>query len=186
MRVALALAAFALLPATASAELTLEDTERKTDRLSALTFSTPSLNFPADVRVLLPDGYARHPRRRDPVLYLLHGSFDTAASWAEKGDAEAITAGKPLIVVMPDTAGTGDAGGWASDWANEGNGGPPKFETFTIRSTQLERLAHPRPVGPCGQPRGDDARHPHRQTASRDPSTRAGSRPTRSRPPATR
>ncbi len=63
----------------------------------------------------------------------MHGSFDTAASWAEKGDAERITAGKPLIVVMPDTAGTGDAGGWASDWRNEGDGGPPKFETYTIR-----------------------------------------------------
>ena len=85
------------------------------------------------MRVLLPAQYAQHPRRRYPVLYLLHGSFDTAASWAEKGDAERITDGKPLIVVMPDTAGTGDAGGWASDWSNEGNGGPPKYETYTIR-----------------------------------------------------
>ena len=104
---AAAVALAALLPATARAELKLVETEQLTDRLTALTFTTPSLNFPADVRVLLPRSYVQRPRRHYPVLYLLHGSFDTAASWADKGDAEAITAGKPLIVVMPDTAGHG-------------------------------------------------------------------------------
>src|SRR5206468_9699510 len=38
----------------------------------------------------------------------------------------------PLIVVMPQAAGQGQGGGWASDWRNEGRGGPPKWETFTI------------------------------------------------------
>jgi S-formylglutathione hydrolase FrmB len=95
--------------------------------------STPALNFPAHVRILVPDGYATHPERRYPVLYLLHGSLDTSASWTDKGAAEALTAGLPLIVVMPPAAGKGNAGGWASDWWNEGRGGPPRFETFTIR-----------------------------------------------------
>ena len=131
--VAAALAALALAPGTADAKaLTLESSERLSDRLSALRFSTPALDFPGDVRVLLPSGYDEHPRRRYPVLYLFHGSFDTAASWTTKGDAEKITAGRPLIVVMPRAAGTGDGGGWASDWRNEGRGGPPRFETFTI------------------------------------------------------
>ncbi|MGH3388514.1 MAG: alpha/beta hydrolase [Actinomadura sp.] len=105
---------------------------RLTERLWDLTMDTPALDFPVQVRILLPDGYDERPRRRYPVLYLLHGSFDTAASWTDKGDAERLTAGLPLIVVMPATAGKGDAGGWASDWRNEGRGGPPKWETFTI------------------------------------------------------
>jgi S-formylglutathione hydrolase FrmB len=133
-RAALLLVATALLwPASARAEeLTVTDERRLSDRLTELTMATPALDFPVSVRVLLPDGYDADPERRYPVLYLLHGSFDTAASWTDKGDAEAITAGLPLIVVMPDTAGTGDAGGWASDWRNEGRGGPPMWETFTI------------------------------------------------------
>jgi S-formylglutathione hydrolase FrmB len=80
----------------------------------------------------LPDGYNVHPKRRYPVLYLLHGSFATSASWTDTGDAERITSGQPLIVVMPPTTGKGSAGGWASDWRNEGRGGPPKWETFLI------------------------------------------------------
>jgi S-formylglutathione hydrolase FrmB len=93
---------------------------------------TASLDFPVRVRILVPDGYRSHPRRRYPVLYLLHGSFATSASWTGAGDAERITAGKPVIVVMPPTTGKGNAGGWASNWRNEGRGGPPKWETFTI------------------------------------------------------
>jgi S-formylglutathione hydrolase FrmB len=120
-------------PARADAgALTVTGSTRLTERLWELTTDTPALDFPATVRVLLPDGYEDRPDRRYPVLYLLHGSFDTAASWTDKGDAERLTAGLPLIVVMPAAAGKGDAGGWASDWRNEGRGGPPKWATFTI------------------------------------------------------
>ena len=105
---------------------------RVTARLSRLTVTTPALDFPAQVDVLLPDGYKRHPHRRYPVVYLLHGSFDDQTSWTKKGNAEKLTAGLPLIVVMPQAAGKGQGGGWASDWRNEGRGGPPKWETFTI------------------------------------------------------
>ena len=48
------------------------------------------------------------------------------ASWTDKGDAEAITNGMPVIVVMPAMSGKGDAGGWASNWRNGGKGGPPR------------------------------------------------------------
>src|SRR5436189_3260563 len=105
---------------------------RVTARLSRLTVTTPALDFPAQVDVLLPDGYKRHPHRRYPVVYLLHGSFDDQTSWTKKGNAEKLTAGLPLVVVMPQAAGKGQGGGWASDWRNEGRGGPPKWETFTI------------------------------------------------------
>jgi hypothetical protein len=54
-------------------------------RLLAVTVSTSALPAPADVRILLPSGYASHPRRRYPVLYLLHGTSGGAAdevNWA--------------------------------------------------------------------------------------------------------
>ena len=134
MRLALALAAVLAVAAPARAEpLTVASAKSLSPRLTEYQLATPAFDFPATVRVLVPGGYAQHPRRRYPVLYLLHGSFDTAASWTTKGDAEKLTAPYPLIVVMPRTAGKGNAGGWASDWDNEGRGGVPRFETFTIR-----------------------------------------------------
>lgn len=135
MRGALALAvALALAAAPARAEsLTITGVKQLDARLTEYQLATSAFDFPATVRVLLPSGYAQHPRRRYPVLYLLHGSFDTSASWTTKGDAEKLTAPYGVIVVMPPTAGKGNAGGWASDWDNEGRGGVPRFETFTIR-----------------------------------------------------
>lgn len=132
--VVLSLALLAL-PAAAHAsasDLHVDSRTQLTPRLSELTMTTAAFDFPVKVRVLVPDGYAGHPHRRYPVLYLLHGSFDTSASWTDKGAAEALTAGLPLIVVMPPAAGKGNAGGWATDWSNEGRGGPPRWETFTI------------------------------------------------------
>src|SRR4051812_16024101 len=128
-----AAATLALAAAPASAKLKISASKALSPRLTAFVLETPSLNFPADVRVLLPADYAQHPKQRYPVLYLLHGSFDDAPSWTAKGNAEKLTAGLALIVVMPATTGTGKAGGWASDWVNEGRGGPPKWETFTIK-----------------------------------------------------
>ena len=129
----LATVAAAILAPPASAKLEVTSSKALSPRLTAFVLKTPSLNFPTDVRVLLPADYAQHPQKRYPVLYLLHGSFDDAASWTAKGNAEKLTNGLPLIVVMPATTGTGKAGGWASDWVNEGRGGPPKWETFTIK-----------------------------------------------------
>ena len=56
------------------------------------------------VDVYLPPGYNAHPDRRYAVLYLLHGTSGGADDWTSKGGAEQATAGKPLIVVMPDIA----------------------------------------------------------------------------------
>jgi S-formylglutathione hydrolase FrmB len=134
---ALSLAVLGLTAAPAAArasasELHVDSRTQLSPRLGEVTMSTAALDFPVHVRVLLPDGYASHPHRRYPVLYLLHGSFDTSASWTDKGDAEQLTAGLPMIVVMPPAAGKGNAGGWATDWWNEGRGGVPRWETFTI------------------------------------------------------
>jgi S-formylglutathione hydrolase FrmB len=101
-------------------------------RLMALTVSTNALNAPANVRILLPDGYASHRHRRYPVLYLLHGTSGGAADWTKLGDAEQTTTGKPLIVVMPDIALGDDGGGWCTNWFNDGHHGLPEWETFHI------------------------------------------------------
>ena len=82
--------------------------------------------------MLLPTGYANHPRRRYPVLYLLHGTSGGAADWTTTGGAEQTTAGKPLIVVMPDIALNDDGGGWCTNWWNAGKRGVPEWETFHI------------------------------------------------------
>ena len=44
------------------------------------------------------------------------------------GGAEQTTAGKPLIVVMPNIDLKGNGGGWCTDWPN----GQQKWETFHI------------------------------------------------------
>jgi S-formylglutathione hydrolase FrmB len=133
----------------ASAALSFRDgaglhvlSERHLDsRLLALTVSTrvlqgtignAAVNGPASVRILLPDGYAQHPHRRYPVLYLLHGTSGGAADWTTFGGAEQTTAGLPLIVVMPDIALADTGGGWCTNWVNGGAFGPPEWETFHI------------------------------------------------------
>jgi S-formylglutathione hydrolase FrmB len=121
--VALALA----VPATADAAgLTLTKTTRVDDRLTELTFTTDALTAPTSVRVLTPTGY--DSAKRYPVLYLLHGSFGSYEDWTTQGDAEAATAGLPLIVVMPDGGSVGNY----TNWYNDGAFGPPEWERYHI------------------------------------------------------
>jgi S-formylglutathione hydrolase FrmB len=128
---ALALIA-ALIASSASARaanpLRLTARTRLDPRLEQLTFHTPAVQGATDVRLLLPAGYNAHPGRRYPVLYLLHGAVDNYTSWTAKGAAERLTAGYPLIVVMPDGGPTGDY----TNWYNGGAGGPPEWETYHI------------------------------------------------------
>ena len=119
-------------PAEASARspLRLVSRQRLDPRLEELTFTTPALTDPTGVRVLLPDGYSSS-RRRYPVLYLLHGCCNGTAgyrSWTDKMGAEALTAGLPLIVVMPD----GGSNGGYVNWWNFGAQGPPEWETYHV------------------------------------------------------
>jgi diacylglycerol O-acyltransferase / trehalose O-mycolyltransferase len=77
--------------------------ERRLDpRLSEWTLRPTALGASTRVRVLVPAGYAAHPQRRYPVLYLLHGRNGTFGDWTRYGGAERATARAPLIVVMPD------------------------------------------------------------------------------------
>jgi S-formylglutathione hydrolase FrmB len=108
-------------------DIQLLSSQRLDNRLTQLSLSTPALKAPTGVRVLLPVGYEESPSRF-PVLYLLHGAYGNDTDWTTVGDAETITAGLPVIVVMPD----GGQGGWYTDWLNRGAGGPPEWETFHI------------------------------------------------------
>jgi poly(3-hydroxybutyrate) depolymerase len=99
---AVLVAVLAAAPARAADhDIQLVSSQQLDSRLTELTLSTPALKEPTHVRVLVPDGYEASAERY-PVLYLLHGAFGNDTDWTTAGDAEAITAGAPLIVVMPD------------------------------------------------------------------------------------
>ncbi|HEV3229220.1 MAG TPA: alpha/beta hydrolase family protein [Solirubrobacteraceae bacterium] len=129
--------------ATGPGDLQLIASQQLDSRLVELTFATPALKADTRVRILLPAGYSSADGRRYPVLYLLNGSLDDYRSWTDKGNAEQITAGLPLIVVMPD----GGKGGFYSDWYNNGLGGPPEWETYHVGELVPWVDAHYRTVG---------------------------------------
>ena len=104
-------------------------TTRLGPRLEELRFRTPALVGETRVRVLLPASYDADSSVRYPVLYLLHGGTGSYLDWTVQGDAEALSADYPLIIVMPDGSGYG---GYV-DWWNFGGGGPPMWETYHLR-----------------------------------------------------
>lgn len=121
-----ALLGLTAVPASASGGLRLLERHRLDSRLLELTFSTPAVPSPTGVRVLLPAGYgASH--RHYPVLYLLHGALGDQTSWTVQGDAERITGGRPLIVVMPASG----AGGGYVNWFDR-SGGRHDWERYHI------------------------------------------------------
>ena len=87
-------------------------------------FSTPSIGWNPAVNVLLPEGYTSS--RRYPVLYLLHGGDADFRAFDNLGIRD-VTAGRDLIVVMPD----GGRAGWYSNPVSS-NAGPRNWETFHI------------------------------------------------------
>jgi len=113
---ALAAATLALVasgaPASAApADATIVSEQRIDARLRELTIAAPALAAETKVRVLLPDGYRADDGRRYPVLYLLHGAGGNETDWTDDGAAARATAGRPVIVVMPD----GGRAGWYTD-----------------------------------------------------------------------
>jgi S-formylglutathione hydrolase FrmB len=128
MKKLLLVLALLVLPASARAadgSLTPLSSTPIDARQTELTFSSPSLVDPVHVRVVVPAEAAANPGARYPALYLLHGSPGSAAASAEL-DVEELTAGKGLVVVMPD----GGDDGWYTDWPNHAQ---PRWETFHVR-----------------------------------------------------
>jgi S-formylglutathione hydrolase FrmB len=88
--------------------------------ISTAKVAPVAVNGPNRVRITFPDDYFTSGTTRYPVLYLLHGGAGgNSAQWTTGGGAEEqITAGQPLITVMPD----GGKVGWFTNWVNQSQG----------------------------------------------------------------
>ncbi len=105
-RVLVALAAVALagtVPAHAAAS----------ERVETVAFKSPTFGATKAYHVILPVEYATSPSTRYPVLYLLHGLSDNAATWTERTNVVDSAAGHRFIVVMPE-----GGAGWYTDSAS--------------------------------------------------------------------
>ncbi|MEU3352928.1 alpha/beta hydrolase-fold protein [Streptomyces sp. NPDC037389] len=88
-------------------------------------FETAEIGWKPAVNVLLPDDYHTSGRTY-PVLYMLHGGGGDFIEFDRMGIRE-LTAGKPIILVMPD----GGKTGWYSNPVRS-NVGPRNWENFHI------------------------------------------------------
>jgi diacylglycerol O-acyltransferase / trehalose O-mycolyltransferase len=94
-----------------------------------LTVRSAALGRTAQVRLLTPVGWTAQPRRRWPVLYLLHGCCDTYESWTRSTDVADLPQLRDVLVVMPEG---GDVG-FYSNWRDG-----PHWEDFHLR--ELPRI----------------------------------------------
>lgn len=90
-------------------------------------FATDEIAWNPGVNVLVPEGY-RNDGRTYPVLYLLHGGGpgQDFISWDREGIRH-LSAGKQIIIVMPD----GGPCGWYSNPVST-NVGPRNWENFHL------------------------------------------------------
>lgn len=95
-------------------------------RMNYFRFSTSQIGWKPGVNVLLPDDYGSG-NRRYPVMYLLHGGLQDFRKFDMEDDIRGLTAGRRLIVVMPD----GGGAGWYSN-PKTSFSGPRNWENFHI------------------------------------------------------
>ncbi|MFJ9408810.1 alpha/beta hydrolase [Streptomyces sp. NPDC101393] len=107
--------------------LRIVDRKENDPRMWYYRFATDAIGWEPSVNVLLPDDYHTSGRTY-PVLYLFHGggTDQDFMTWDRAG-IRGLTAGKPVIVVMPD----GGHAGWYSNPVNS-HTGPRNWETFHI------------------------------------------------------
>ncbi|WP_304523718.1 alpha/beta hydrolase family protein [Actinocorallia sp. API 0066] len=121
----------ALIPASAAGAvgdgfgLRVVDRNEADHRMRYYRFATNAIGWNPGVNVLLPDGY-HNSGLRYPVLYLFHGGQQDFITF-DRHRVRDWTAGKRIIVVMPD----GGAAGWYSNPVHS-NVGPRNWETFHI------------------------------------------------------
>ncbi len=115
----------------AAQEARIVDRERVDERTVDLRVRSPALNATVGVRLLLPTRHAERPRRRWPVLFLLHGCCtpESFRAWTERTDVEGLTARDDVLVVMPE-------GGQLGFYANWRRG--PQWRRFHLQ--ELRRL----------------------------------------------
>ena len=107
--------------------LRIVDRNENDPRLWYYRFQTGAIGWNPGVNVLLPDGY-RTSGLTYPVLYLFHGGgTDQDFRTFDFLGIRNLTAGKPIIVVMPD----GGHAGWYSNPVTSFVG-PRNWETFHI------------------------------------------------------
>ncbi|MEO6471105.1 MAG: alpha/beta hydrolase family protein [Aeromicrobium sp.] len=112
--------------------LTVTATNVIDTRQTEYTVTTSALEKPVHIRVVMPTGYDPSSARRYPVLYLYHGTSGRPSDWINAGDALNSTAGRDVILVLPEAGYDGDGGGWFVNWWNKGAGGKPMWETFEV------------------------------------------------------
>src|SRR6476469_850752 len=105
--------------------LRIVDRNENDPRLWYYLFQTDAIGWNPGVNVLLPDDY-RTSGHTYPVLYMLHGGNDDFRQFDYLGIRD-LTAGQPIIVVMPD----GGHAGWYSNPVTSFVG-PRNWETFHI------------------------------------------------------
>lgn len=117
-------------PAAAAGDgfgLRIVDRNESDYRMWYYRFATDAIGWNPGVNVLLPDGY-HSSGRSYPVLYLFHGGgTDQDFITFDRAGIREWTAGKPIIVVMPD----GGHAGWYSNPVSS-NVGPRNWEHFHI------------------------------------------------------
>ncbi len=96
-------------------------------RMNYYRFATNAIGWQPGVNVLLPDDYHTSSRRY-PVMYLLHGGLQDFRKWDFEDDIRGLTAGRRIIVVMPD----GGGAGWYCNPVLS-LAGPRNWETFHIQ-----------------------------------------------------
>ena len=96
-------------------------------RMHYFRFDTGNIGWDPGVNVLLPDDYFSTNWRRYPVMYLLHGGLQDFRKFDMEDDIRGLTAGRRLIVVMPD----GGGAGWYSNPVTS-NAGPRNWESFHL------------------------------------------------------
>src|SRR5690606_24910777 len=76
------------------------------------TLESKVLNTPRNYAIYLPKSYSTSPSKEYPILYLLHGMYDTHKGWSTRGHLEDVANQlvdggeiKEMIIVTPD-AGT--------------------------------------------------------------------------------
>ncbi|WP_067857021.1 alpha/beta hydrolase-fold protein [Nocardia shimofusensis] len=106
--------------------LSIVDRNEDDPRMWYYRFRTDAIGWNPGVNVLLPDDYHTSGHTY-PVLYLFHGGGDQDFRTFDSLGIREWTAGKPIIVVMPD----GGRAGWYSNPTGSFVG-PRNWETFHI------------------------------------------------------
>jgi putative tributyrin esterase len=89
------------------AMMPVTDDEKAAARKSArvVVLKSVALGKDTNYTLILPRDYEAHPKRRYPVLYLLHGATGKHSDWNVTSGIAAYVSTLPLIIVMPDASG---------------------------------------------------------------------------------